>query len=304
MIPSEKPDFAKPASARLGRGEKTGLRRDAVVTSDFPFVPGARDPEEMARQLLRRSTQREKDAGTAARALRRERGEVEPRTPINQQRAATMFGKEKAFKDLADRIQKRDPGAEKPIYVLIDGEQALENGLAGEFKARGWNNRLEGFCLDIFHVMEYVWEAGTALHGEKSREREKWVYRQTLSLLQGRSGRVAGGLRQIVTKRGRKLRKSQINSLNKVANYLDNHSRMMHYDIYLEKGYPIGTGVIEGACGSLVKERMDGSGKRWSKAGAQNVLNLRSILQNNDFDDYWDFHISLENNRLYGKKAA
>lgn len=304
MIPSEKPDFAKPASARLGKGEKTGLRRDAVVTSDFSFFPGARDPEEMARRLLRMSTQREKDAEAAARARRTERGEVEPRAPINQQRAATMFGKEKAFKDLADRIQKRDPGAEKPIYVLIDGEQALENGLANEFKARGWNGRLEGYCLDIFHVMEYVWEAGTALHGEKNPEREKWVHRQTLSLLSGRAGRVAGGLRQIATKRGKKLRKSQIKSLHKAANYLDNHSHMMRYDIYLEKGYPIGTGVIEGACGSLVKQRMDGSGKRWSKVGAQNVLNLRSTIQNNDWDNYWDFHISLEKNRLYVEKAA
>ena len=304
MVPAEKPEHAKPQGARPGKGQKNGLRKDAVVTSDFTFAPGQRTAREMLRVLMREQTGREKDAERTARKERKNRGEVEPRAPLNQQRAATLHGKHKATADLADRIAKRDPQQTKPIYILIDGERALEAALRDEFHNRGWDDRIHGVCLDIFHVMEYLWEAGTALHGEKSPERHTWVRRQTLALLKGRVGRVIGALRHTLTKRGGHLKNHQKKSLNKAITYFDNHRHMMRYDIFLEKGYPIGTGVIEGACGSLVKARMDGSGKRWTKQGAQAVLDLRAVVQNGDWTDFWNFHISREQNRLYLKTAA
>ena len=54
---------------------------------------------------------------------------------------------------------------------------------------------------------------------------------------------------------------------------------MMHYDVYLHKGYPIATGVVEGTCGSLVKDRMEQSGMRWSIDGAQAVLAQRAVMK-------------------------
>lgn len=304
MVPSEKPEHAKPPAARLGKGEKTGLRKDAVVTSDFTFLSGRREPQEMAQRLMRAQTAQEKEAERAARNERKGRGEMEPRAPLNQQRAATMDGKQKAAADLADRIAKRDPRETMPVYILIDGERALESTLLQEFAQRGWSERIDGVCLDIFHVMEYLWEAGTALCGEKNPERKAWVHEQTLALLQGRAGRVIGALRQSLSKRGGKLKAHQKNSLNKAIKYFDNHRHMMRYDRFLEKGYPIGTGVIEGACGSFVKARMDGSGKRWTKQGAQAVLDLRAVLQNGDWNDFWRFYITHEQNRLYQSNAA
>jgi hypothetical protein len=304
MVPAEKPEHAKPPAARLGKGEKTGLRKDAVVTSDFTFVPGRREPQEMARILMREQTAREKDAERTAAIARKERGEAEPRVPLNQQRAATMDGKQKAAADLSARIAKRDPQETKPIYILIDGERALESALLQEFTQRGWDARIDGVCLDIFHVMEYMWETGTALFGERSPGRQDWVHQQARALLQGRVGYVIGALRHTLAKRGRNLKAHQKNSLNKAIKYFDNHRHMMRYDIFLEKGYPIGTGVIEGACGSLVKARMDGSGKRWTKQGAQAILDLRAIQQNGDWNRFWEFYISCEHNRLYHPIAA
>lgn len=304
MVPSEKPEHAKPPAARRGKGEKTGLRKDAVVTSDYTFVCGPRKPQDMAQRLMRARTDQEKETERAARNKRKEQGEPEPRAPLGQQRAATMDGKQKAAADLADRIANRDPQETQPVYILIDGERALENALLQEFTQRGWDTRIDGVCLDIYHVMEYLWEAGTALFGEKNTRRQEWVHAQTLALLQGRVGRLIGALRQTLSKRGRKLRAHQKKSLNKVITYFDNHRHMMCYDIYLEKGYPIGTGVVEGACGSLVKARMDGSGKRWTKRGAQAVLDLRAVLQNGDWNDFWNFYISREQKRLYQKIAA
>jgi hypothetical protein len=74
---------------------------------------------------------------------------------------------------------------------------------------------------------------------------------------------------------------------------------MMAYDIYLEKGYPIATGLVEGTCGSLVEDRMEQSGMRWSIAGAQAVLEQRAVVKNNDWEDFWAFYIDMETLRLY-----
>jgi hypothetical protein len=304
MVPSEKPEHAKPPAARLGKGEKTGLRKDAVVTSDFTFVPGPREPGEMARRLMRGQTVQEKDAERAARLMRKSQSEPEPRSPLNQQRSATMYGKQKGAADLADRIARRDPQKTKHICILIDGAHALKTSLLEEFKQRGWDKRIDGFCLDIYHVMEYLWEAGTALFGEKNPKRQEWVHAQTLALLQGRVGRVIGALRHTLSKRGHTFKAHQKKSITNVITYFDNHRDMMRYDVFLEKGYPIGTGVIEGACGSLVKARMDGSGKRWTKQGAQAVLDLRAVQQNGDWNSFWKFYISCEHHRLYHTIAA
>ena len=83
---------------------------------------------------------------------------------------------------------------------------------------------------------------------------------------------------------------------------------MMHYDIYLKKGYPtclcvarrqVSTGVVEGTCGSLVKDRMENSGMRWSITGAQAVLAQRAVVKNGDWGDFWDYYIDSQRERLY-----
>ena len=92
--------------------------------------------------------------------------------------------------------------------------------------------------------------------------------------------------------------------LQKTITYLENGKEFMRYDIYLTKGYPIGSGVVEGACKNLVKDRMEQCGMRWTIAGAESVLSMRSIQINKMTGDYWKYHIAQERNRLYGTLAA
>lgn len=294
MVPSEKPDTGKPVAsgkARLSRGDKRcGLRRDAVVTSDYTFNPRSRTPEEVVAALMK--------TGNKSVPEKRQ-GQPLPREPQNKQTFAHMNGKTAAFEFLADRISCRDPASCKPIYIQIDGALALEQGLMLEITRRGWNRRVSGICLDIIHVMEYVWEAGTALYGEKGKEREPWVSKTALEILRGKVGYVVGGLKQRLTKDPTGLRESQKIVLKKVIRYFENHRHMMRYDVFLKAGYPIATGVIEGACGSLVKERTDCSGMRWTKKGVQAVLDLRALKRNGDWDNYWKYHIDCEKQRLY-----
>lgn len=300
MVPSERPSQPKGnLSTRRGKGEKKkGLRKDAVVTSDYSFNPGPRRPDELIEGLMKVNSN-ETSPSTRKNKLSRTR----KREPLNKQVSACMFGKQQAISDLADRLSQRDPSEIRPVFVLLDGEKALKNRIETEFAKRNWGSRIAGYCLDIIHALEYLWDASTALHGEKNPKRSQWVHRQTLALLDGRVGRVIGGLKQILNKRDSYLKKSQTQALKKVITYFENHKDMMRYDEYLKRGFPIATGIIEGACGSLVKDRTDRSGMKWTKAGAQAVLNLRALKRNGDWEAYWLYYMESERQRLYESMA-
>lgn len=156
--------------------------------------------------------------------------------------------------------------------------------------------------LDIMHVVGYLWSAATALFGEASQSGKPWVQQKLTALLRGRVGSVIGGLRPILTKQ--QLRKSVRETLAKVITCFHNHRRWMPYDAYLAAGWPVGTGVVEAAGGSVVKHRMEGEGKRWSLAGAEAMLTLRSLKKSHDnaLRDYWKFRARQLRGRLYGHK--
>jgi len=122
---------------------------------------------------------------------------------------------------------------------------------------------------------------------------------RALEILSGNVGYVIGGLRITLAKR--KLKPAQVATLNRSITYFENHKHMMNYGRYLADGYPIATGIIEGTCGSLIKDRADRSGSRWSSIGAQAVLNERAIMKNGDWDIFWNYHMKTENQRLYGR---
>jgi hypothetical protein len=298
MVPSERPSDPKsePAKIRRGKGDKKkGLRKDATVVSDYSINPETRRADEVIDGLM--SVNGEKALNEYSN--KKKRTKIKNRQPINKHVSACMKGKALAIKDLADRLQQRNPTSDKKILVLIDGERSLRNRIAEEFAKRGWKPRVVGYCLDIIHALEYLWDASTALYGEKSSKRIVWVHRKTLDLLDGHIGRVINGLKQAINKNFGSIKKNQKQALESVIKYFENHKDMMNYDKYLRQGLPIATGIIEGACSSLVKDRTDRSGMKWTKSGVQAVLNLRALKRNGDWENYWKYHIDLERARLY-----
>ena len=284
---------------RRGKGEKPGIKKDAVVVADFSFDPEARDAQEVVKGLLNQFTEKEKEEAKKDRQHRREEGIQAPRTPHNKHVFATLHGKKAAFDHLLDHVQKRDPEGQKLLIALLDGEPALEDRLLEELEARDLKHRLDALILDLIHASEYLWDVGTALYGEKGSKRIRWVEKKLYALLDGQVSYVIGGLRQMQTKNQDQLTQPQKTALKKTITYFHNHKHMMHYDVYLKKGYPIATGVIEGTCGSLVKDRMENSGMRWSIAGAQAVLAQRAVVKNGDWNDFFDSYIDSERKRLY-----
>ena len=193
--------------------------------------------------------------------------------------------------------ERRDPQHRKPLVVLLDGALCLWSLATKLFKP--W--RRVTCVLDSMHVVGYLWSAANALFREGSKAGKRWVQEKLTEILRGRVGYVIGGLRQLLTKR--RLRKSVRETLANVITFFHNHRRWMQYDAYLAMGLPVGTGVVESACGSVVKHRMEGEGKRWSLAGAEAMLALRSLKKSHDHDlrDYWRFRARQERARLYAR---
>ena len=115
------------------------------------------------------------------------------------------------------------------------------------------------------------------------------------SILEGKAGRVAAAMRRAATVAG--FSKDTRKPVDRCADYLLKYAPYLHYDRYLAAGYPIATGVIEGACRHLVRDRMELTGARWRLVGAESVLKLRALRASGDFDAYWDFHEAREYER-------
>jgi len=151
--------------------------------------------------------------------------------------------------------------------------------------------------LDLLHVLPRLWDAAHLFENEGSTAASDFVRTQLLKVLQGQTKSVITSLRSRGTRA--KLNKSKRERLAKITAFLTNNLYRMHYDEYLQNGYPIATGVIEGACRHIVKDRMERSGMRWKVPGAQAMLNLRAIRTNEDWDAFQTFRIQQEQARIY-----
>jgi hypothetical protein len=168
--------------------------------------------------------------------------------------------------------------------------------MAGE-----WLPRAVG-VLDLFHVLERLWTAAHCFHAEGSPEAATFLSHRLTMLLEGKVGHVIGGLRRLSARHA--LKGEKLKRLNAAITYYENNREHMQYDEYLAAGYPIGSGVAEGACRHLVKDRMEGTGMRWTVPGAQAMLHLRAVYLNGRWDEFIEHHVETEQDRLYGKAAA
>lgn len=150
--------------------------------------------------------------------------------------------------------------------------------------------------------MERLWVAAHCFHKEGSEDAGRFGEDRLRSLLKGDVGRVIGGLRQRLTKHH--LSVSRRKTLESVITYLENNRRHIAYDQYLKAGYPIGSGTAEGACLHLVKDRMEQTEMRWTVSGAQAMLHLRATYLNGQCDEFVEYRIRREQNRLYAQTVA
>jgi hypothetical protein len=274
------------ASPHRGKGEKANKKQMSYVGAVYSIDRFVRTADEVIDELQRRQRTADRPKPCHKRVW------VEMTQVLE---GDTINGKEMLFVSLANEAGERDQGGRKPMVCLLDGERALWEWY------REYLPEAVGI-LDVFHVLEKLWLAAHCFHAEGSKAAAGFVTERLRMLLEGNLGGLIGGLRQMRTKQG--LTGSKAKTLGSVIGYLDNNRDHMHYDEYLAAGYPIGSGVAEGACRHVVKDRMERSGMRWTVEGAQAMLHLRTIYLNGDWDAFIDYRIQAEQTELYGKKAA
>ena len=285
-VPMRRPVEERAQGHRRGKGEKANKKKMACVGSGYSVDRFVRSADDILDKIFRtESAQRRPKPQNkrlwAEMTLARE-GE-----PIN--------GKTRVFVQQSLDLQARDPERRKTVICLTDGEKALRNEQAE------WLPRAIGI-LDIWHVTEYLWKASYCFHSEGSPQAKRWVEDRLRALLEGKVGYVIGVFRRLV--RQKSLTGSRRKTLRSVITYFENNRQYMKYDEYLAAGYPIGSGVAEGACRHVVKDRMEQTGMRWTLEGAQSMLHLRALYINGDWDDYVEHYIQAEQAAIYRPKAA
>ena len=274
-IPMTRKD-SPPPEARRGRGEKKTAKKEATVTALYTIAPYKRCSDDIIRALV---------PGYAA-----ETSSLPPRPkPTTKHVFGTLGGQKIAFEQLTKQAQRRSSDQITHYLALTDGNRGLKHRVQQD---------LPHFTLiiDIIHVTEYLWEAVNTLLGETHSGREMWMQDALRCLLEDELDSLLKHLNYQLP--GLSKRKQSL--LKKVMNYLGNNRDYMHYQQYLANGYPIGTGVIEGACRHLVKDRFERAGMRWSMVGAQVMLDLRAVYLNGDWDDFQRFRRHQAHQKRYG----
>ena len=262
---------------RLGKGEKPTKKKEAVVTTVYTAAPRERTPTDVVSSLFKTEVNEKTDDSKAEKLH-------------NKHLGATLEGKSAAFDSLANEVSGRDTEHINDRVAITDGCPSLQNQMT---------ERFGNFCLilDIIHVVEYLWKAANAWLGETHRDRINTVAKWTETLLCGNCDQVIGEIDQIILNSD--LPESGRTTLEKVKGYLLRNRQFMKYDQYLASGWPIASGVIEGACRHLVKDRFELSGMRWTQPGAEALLQLRCVAENDDWQDFHRFVRQKHHHDLY-----
>lgn len=266
---------------RRTKGIKKNRKRRAMTAAVYTIEPNERTVADIVSKLDGEQTKRP------------------PRPEFKRVWASVKRPYQEVMRDAFEEALLRDPGREKTWVVPIDGDPKLAKRvekLAQEYEVE------VTIVIDVIHVIEYLWKAAYAFFDEGSSEAEKWVSCRLERLLKGRGAGVARGMRQSATKRG--LSKKARKPVDTCADYIHKRLDYLDYGHCLAQGLPIASGVIEGACRTLIADRMELTGARWGLDGAEAMLKLRAICKSKDFEEYWRFHEESERMRNHRRLFA
>jgi hypothetical protein len=280
MVPRD-----RPAAAREEDSEHPGVKRAACAGAVYTIAPFARTPEDVVDEVRRQARAADRPSPQGKVVWAEMRQEVD---------GVAASGRDVVLANICAELDRRDPTGTQPVLVLCDGERGLWTAF------RAMLSRPLVAILDLWHVLTYLWLAAKVFHGSP-QAREGFVSTRLRLLLAGKVASVLKGLKQMATQQGLSGEKKR--TLAKVVGYLERNRAHLHYDDYLRLGYPIGSGVIEGACRHVIKDRMERTGMLWTMAGASALLRLRVVQTNGHWDAYQEYWIGREQAALYGAEA-
>lgn len=283
-----RPDGLRPATAaaatksdnklkgRLSKGEKRNRKRMAELGAVYSITPVPRTPAD----VMARS---EKDRPKPA-----------PKAQNKWLTASIVDEAAEVIAKVFEEADRRDPTRRCDWVALVDGNNHQIDRIEVEAKTREIDITI---VVDWVHVLEYIWSSAWSFFAEGDPAAEDWVHEKALAVLEGKAPIVAAAIRRKATTLD--LDDDERRNADVCADYLLAKSAYLDYPTALEKGWPIATGVIEGACRHIVADRMDLTGARWSLGGAEAILKLRALRSNGEWERYWSFHMAQERKRVH-----
>lgn len=281
-------DTSKIDEHHTKRGTKPDRKKMAVVGAVYTIDPFKRTPEDILDALFSEPKTEEENEKS--------------KRPIPQNKRVTAYltcktnsvehkAVESAFTWLNKEVDSRDIDNKKLHISITDGQPSLlqerKRKLSGE-----WID-----ILDLLHANSYLWEAASIFYSNDSIKQQVFMKENVYKILCGKVEKVVSDLKERSI--NDKISKKRCNRLEKICSYFTKNAHRMKYDVYLKAGYPIASGIIEGACLHLVKDRMEGTGMHWTITGAQAMLNMRSIAINGDWEEFTKYRMADESRRLY-----
>ena len=288
-VPIRRPADAPPIMDHQHRtGPKPDRKKMATVGAVYSIDRLVRTPEEVVESLFRDPRQPRPKTPRPHPCHKQMRAMLDHRDVNGDE----VDGRAVVFSWMSDQLAARHAGGDKPIVCIMDGEEPL------------WIMR-DVFqvdvpmidILDLLHVTPRLWDAATLFHSKGSRAAEKFVRDRVTRILHGDVSGVVRGLRRMGS--ANEVRGTKRTKLGKICGYLEKNCHRMRYDHYLACGYPIASGVIEGACRHVVKDRLERTGMNWTIPGAEAMLELRCIYLTEQWDAFNEFRIARETRRLY-----
>ena len=256
---------------RRGTGEKAGCKRMAETGCVFDVVPPdphgpARTPEQVMRP----------DPDPRARP-------AAPRAVNRWYACDITAGRDVTIGKVFDEAERRDPDHRRTWIALADGDNHQLGLIRDQAAARGIAVTI---VIDFIHVIEYLWKTAWCFHAPRDPAMEDWVTVQGTDILHGRVAEVTGRIARLAGQHAPRPGSEHAKIIRTTLHYLDAKQDLMDYPRALASGWPIATGVIEGACRHLVQDRMGITGARWGLPGAQAILWLRALHASGDHDAY------------------
>src|ERR1039458_6152805 len=282
---------SSPPGCRPGR--RTCRKRMAELACVYDAASVPRVPEEIISTPAQKRRKKKAQAGKPG-------GKGKPQEPQARGKWLTASVTDDIPAVIAaafDEAERRDPQHEREWVVLIDGNNTQIEAVTAEARSRGIAVTV---VIDFIHVLEYLWKAAWSFFDKGEPAAEEWVADQARKILHGKASQVAAGIRRRATAYG--YSGPERAGADECARYLQNKQDYLDYATALARGWPIATGIIEGACRHLVKDRMDITGARWGLEGAEAILKLRALIANGDFDAYWRYHLRQEHKRIHHVK--
>ena len=277
-------DAKKSSEEDEGSKKKKSRKQMAYVGAVYTIAPFVRTADEILDEVLRRERAKDRPRPQNKRVW----GEMS-----QLMEEELIDGRSKLFLHLAVECRLRDPNREKPLICLMDGEKPLWSA-----KDEWLDRAVE--VLDFFHVLEHLWKMGRGfLTGRSLRD---FVEHHARMMLEGKTDYAVRSLRRLI--KVHKLKGDAKKEMERGIGYFRRNRQRMRYDEYLANGYPIGSGVAEGTCRNLVKDRMELTGMRWELRGAQAMIYLRALYLNDEWNDFVSYRVQKEQNQLYGEGTA